>query len=205
MLSPSIPLSFRFFAYVIIMRQDGTTDGGWYDETPPRVLGASPADRGVNVKAKKVNIYFDEFVKIDNPTENVIVSPPQLEAPEIKGEGKKIVVELKDSLKKIPHTRWISLMPYPTTTRTTVGQLHLQFFHWWRDRHHGSFGQCIGSSRPRTSEGNTCRPLQQSPIPYSARHLYCVWHAQTVADISSSKVWRQANTGSMRCRMPTGL
>lgn len=96
-------LSLCLFAFLLMLSscaKMGQPDGGWYDETPPRVLGASPADRGVNVKAKKVNIYFDEFVKIDNPTENVIVSPPQLEAPEIKGEGKKIVVELKDSLKK---------------------------------------------------------------------------------------------------------
>ena len=27
----------------------GRPDGGWYDETPPRVIGASPADGGVNV------------------------------------------------------------------------------------------------------------------------------------------------------------
>jgi hypothetical protein len=96
---PSLCL-FAFLLMLSSCAKMGQPDGGWYDETPPRVLGASPADRGVNVKAKKVNIYFDEFVKIDNPTENVIVSPPQLEAPEIKGEGKKIVVELKDSLKK---------------------------------------------------------------------------------------------------------
>ena len=61
----------------------GQPDGGWYDETPPRVIGASPADKGVDVKSKTVNIYFDEYIKIENPTENVIVSPPQMEAPEI--------------------------------------------------------------------------------------------------------------------------
>ncbi len=77
----------------------GQPDGGWYDETPPRVIGASPADKGVDVKSKTVNIYFDEYIKIDNPTENVIVSPPQMEAPEIKGMGKRIKVELKDTLK----------------------------------------------------------------------------------------------------------
>ena len=47
----------------------GRPDGGWYDETPPRVIGASPADGGVNVTEKKVHIYFDEFIKLDNATE----------------------------------------------------------------------------------------------------------------------------------------
>ena len=77
----------------------GQPDGGWYDETPPRVVGSSPADKATNVKSKKIYIYFNEFIQLDNPTEKVVVSPPQLEAPDIKGEGKRIVVELKDSLK----------------------------------------------------------------------------------------------------------
>jgi uncharacterized protein (DUF2141 family) len=78
----------------------GQPDGGWYDDDPPVVVGSSPEDRATNVKTKKITIYFDEFIKIDNPTEKVIVSPPQLETPEIKGAGKKIVVELKDTLKE---------------------------------------------------------------------------------------------------------
>ena len=77
----------------------GNPDGGWFDETPPKVIGASPADGGVGVKSKNVKINFDEYVKIDNATENVIVSPPQLEAPEIKAAGKSIDVKLLDSLK----------------------------------------------------------------------------------------------------------
>ena len=77
----------------------GNPDGGWYDETPPKVLGATPTDKATDVKAQKVKISFDEFVKIDNPTENVIVSPPQLQAPEIKATGKSIEVKLLDSLK----------------------------------------------------------------------------------------------------------
>ncbi len=78
----------------------GQPDGGWYDETPPRIVGCSPQEKSVGVKSKKITIFFDEFIQVDNPTEKVVVSPPQLEAPEINGAGKKIVVELKDSLKE---------------------------------------------------------------------------------------------------------
>ena len=74
------------------------------DDDPPRVLGSTPDDQAINVTAKKITIYFDEYIKVDNPTENVIVSPPQLEMPEIKAAGKKIVVELKDTLK--PNTTY---------------------------------------------------------------------------------------------------
>lgn len=77
----------------------GQPDGGWYDETPPHIIGSTPSDKAINVKAKKMTIYFDEFINLDNPTENVVVSPPQLETPEIKSTGKKITIQLIDSLK----------------------------------------------------------------------------------------------------------
>lgn len=78
----------------------GQPDGGWYDETPPRVIGCTPEDKATGVAARKVYINFNEYIKIDNPSENVIISPPQIEQPEIKTQGKRIVVELKDSLKE---------------------------------------------------------------------------------------------------------
>lgn len=82
----------------------GQPDGGWYDEDPPRILGESPADKSVGVSSKKVTIFFDEFIKLDNPNEKVVISPPQSEQPEIKGQGKKITVELQDSL--LPNTTY---------------------------------------------------------------------------------------------------
>ena len=86
--------------FTISCARMGQPDGGWYDDDPPVVVGSTPEDRATNVKTNKITIYFDEFIKIDNATEKVIVSPPQLEVPEIKGAGKKIVVELKDTLKE---------------------------------------------------------------------------------------------------------
>ena len=77
----------------------GSPDGGWYDDDPPRIIGSTPVERATGVKSQKVTIYFDEFIKLADATQNVIVSPPQLEMPEIKAAGKKIVVELKDTLK----------------------------------------------------------------------------------------------------------
>jgi hypothetical protein len=78
----------------------GNPDGGWYDDTPPRVIHSSPSDMGTNVKAKRVVINFNEFIKIEDAQNKVIVSPPQLEMPEIKATGKRIIVDLLDSLKE---------------------------------------------------------------------------------------------------------
>lgn len=77
----------------------GSPDGGWYDEDPPKIVGSTPADKATGVKTKKVSIFFDEYIKLADASQNVIVSPPQLEMPEIKATGKKIIVELKDTLK----------------------------------------------------------------------------------------------------------
>ena len=78
----------------------GQPDGGWYDDDPPKVIGSTPADQSANVKSKKITIYFDEYIKLEDATSKVIVSPPQLEMPEIKSAGKRIIVELKDTLKE---------------------------------------------------------------------------------------------------------
>lgn len=88
------------FAFLLIgCARMGNPDGGWYDETPPKVIGASPEDKGLNVSTGKIRIQFDEYIKVENPTENVIISPPQIEVPDIKASGKQIIINLKDSLK----------------------------------------------------------------------------------------------------------
>ena len=78
----------------------GNPDGGWYDDTPPHVVSATPADGAVNVEAKRVVINFNEFIKVENAQEKVIVSPPQLEQAEIVAQGKRIVIKLNDDLKE---------------------------------------------------------------------------------------------------------
>ena len=78
----------------------GSPDGGWYDDTPPSVVGATPGDKSTGVTSKKVTIWFDEFIKLEDAQNKVIVSPPQIEMAEIKATGKRIVVQLKDTLKE---------------------------------------------------------------------------------------------------------
>ena len=82
----------------------GNPDGGPYDETPPRITGSHPDNGATGVKTKKVTIDFNEFIKLENASEKVVVSPPQIEQPEIKVTGKKIQVELFDTLK--PNTTY---------------------------------------------------------------------------------------------------
>ena len=77
----------------------GSPDGGMYDETPPRVVTSTPLNGSVGNTAKKVSILFDEYIKIENASEKVVVSPPQTEVPAITTEGKKVKITLYDTLK----------------------------------------------------------------------------------------------------------
>lgn len=78
----------------------GSPDGGIYDEIPPKVISSSPADRSISVSARKMQIRFDEYIKLENANEKVIVSPPQLEPANIRAEGKSVKITLYDSLQE---------------------------------------------------------------------------------------------------------
>lgn len=76
----------------------GSPDGGPFDETPPKIVRTTPKFGASHAKDTKVILEFDEIVKIENPQEKVVVSPPQIEQPEIEAMGKKITVTLNDTL-----------------------------------------------------------------------------------------------------------
>lgn len=72
--------------------------GGLYDVDPPKVVKASPDFNETNSKQSKIEILFDENVKIENPMEKVIIAPPQQSFPVIKAQGRKVIIELEDEL-----------------------------------------------------------------------------------------------------------
>lgn len=82
----------------------GRPTGGPKDETPPRFIGSNPPAGALNNKRTKISLQFDEFIKLEKATEKVVVSPPQIQQPEVKAAGKKIQVNLLDSLK--PNTTY---------------------------------------------------------------------------------------------------
>ena len=82
----------------------GNPNGGPYDELPPKFVSSTPVPNSINYQGKKVEILFDELIQIDNPMENVIITPPQREMPVIRSSGKRVEVELFDSLK--PNTTY---------------------------------------------------------------------------------------------------
>lgn len=83
----------------------GRLEGGEEDFDPPVMLSSTPQLGSVNQKnTKRFTIQFDEYIKLDKPQEKIVFSPPQAQAPEIKASGKRVVVNLQDSLQ--PNTTY---------------------------------------------------------------------------------------------------
>ena len=71
---------------------------------PPVVRNATPAFNALNSTPTRIEIEFDENIKIKTPNEKVIITPPQQNMPVIRSIGKKAVVELNDEL--LPNTTY---------------------------------------------------------------------------------------------------
>ncbi|MDO4164817.1 MAG: Ig-like domain-containing protein [Bacteroides sp.] len=77
----------------------GTLQGGPYDEDPPVFLKSSPTAGELHNTKKKLVLEFDEFIALSNASEKVVISPPQVQQPEITASSKKVIVKLNDTLK----------------------------------------------------------------------------------------------------------
>lgn len=78
----------------------GNPSGGPVDKSAPIFVNSSPRPNELNVDAHRINLYFDEVVNVKDPTTKVIVSPAQVERPKISTSGRRVTVELFDTLKE---------------------------------------------------------------------------------------------------------
>lgn len=74
--------------------------GGPKDRTPPKLLKATPPNMTRNFKARQIRLDFDEYFKLNNPFQEISMSPSQEKLPNYKAIKKTIVIDFKDSLQK---------------------------------------------------------------------------------------------------------
>ena len=72
--------------------------GGPQDTTPPKVVEALPENQSINFTGKKIEITFDEYITLENANQNVMISPPLSEKPDIKLKNKTVVIKFKEDL-----------------------------------------------------------------------------------------------------------
>lgn len=81
----------------------GTPTGGRVDSIPPKFIRAVPENYSVNFDAEEIRIFFDEFIKLDKPQQQIIISPPMDPKPDITPLGfpsRDIRIKINDTLQE---------------------------------------------------------------------------------------------------------
>ena len=73
--------------------------GGPKDIVPPVVLLATPENQSSNFNEKEIHLTFDEYVTLNNPNNNILISPPLEKNPDYKLNGKSLIIKFKETLK----------------------------------------------------------------------------------------------------------
>lgn len=74
--------------------------GGPRDTEPPVVEEATPPNQSVNIEPQQVKIKFNEFVKLSDIQNQVLISPPVQDKPLFQLRGKTLIFDIPDSLKE---------------------------------------------------------------------------------------------------------
>jgi hypothetical protein len=73
-------LGLLFFAFMVLAlwqcAKRGSPSGGPKDTTPPKLVRAEPENYTINFQAKKIRLYFDELIKLEDVQNQLVVSLP---------------------------------------------------------------------------------------------------------------------------------
>jgi hypothetical protein len=72
--------------------------GGPRDAQPPKAQKFTPANLQTHFHEHLIKIGFDEYIVLNNPNDNVIISPPMLTMPEFSVQGKSLIIKFIDTL-----------------------------------------------------------------------------------------------------------
>ncbi|SEG26548.1 Ig-like domain-containing domain [Algoriphagus boritolerans] len=68
--------------------------GGPRDEDPPVLLESSPVTQSLNVKPEEITLTFDEYVKLENPSKGIVITP-RINNDEVEFSALKNIVTIK--------------------------------------------------------------------------------------------------------------
>ncbi len=100
----------RLFAYIFLIgtlaalwqcARRGTPTGGPKDEQAPVLIRAVPENFTTRFKTGEIRLYFDEYIKLTDVQNQLIISPPLKYVPEISplgGASKYVEIKIKDTL-----------------------------------------------------------------------------------------------------------
>lgn len=79
--------------------KQSTPMGGPRDEDPPQLLESNPTDQSTEVKPASIELIFDEYIKLDNPTKGIVITP-RIDKDKVTFTAlkNKVIVELDQEL-----------------------------------------------------------------------------------------------------------
>ena len=78
--------------------------GGDRDSLPPRLVSVTPPDSSMNFAGKRINFVFNEFVQVDNPQANLLITPTPKSNPNVEAHLRTVTVMIRDTLE--PNTTY---------------------------------------------------------------------------------------------------
>lgn len=101
--------SFLYIIFLLLLSlsfvdcaKRGNPDGGARDTIPPMILKSAPDNYSTNFKGNQITIYFDEYIKLKNLQQQLIISPPLENQPTISpfNTSKVLKIIINDTLKE---------------------------------------------------------------------------------------------------------
>lgn len=94
---------YLFIIYIIILlvscAKQSTPMGGPKDEEPPELLSITPRNESLNIKPRTIELEFDEYVKVENPNKQIIITPRiKKEEMEVTAIKNKVILKLNQEL-----------------------------------------------------------------------------------------------------------
>lgn len=81
--------------------KQSTPMGGPKDETPPKLLSITPANESRNVKPSIIELLFDEYIKVENPTKGILITPRiNKEEMQVTTNKNKVTIKLNQELEE---------------------------------------------------------------------------------------------------------
>ncbi len=73
--------------------------GGPRDEDPPEVVRSTPPDQTTQFRGNQIRIFFNEFVRLENIRQQLLVSPPMEQMPEVRLRGRSVIIDIQEELR----------------------------------------------------------------------------------------------------------
>ncbi len=103
----TVPAYYLALALLVVLSscaQQGQPSGGPKDTTPPEVLETIPPNQNTNFIGDKITFTFDEYMQIQDASNQFFISPPLKALPDFTIKKKSLIVTFKDTLK--PNTTY---------------------------------------------------------------------------------------------------